>query len=157
MWEAAHAFSAAPTFFKQIALGEQGSSQPYVDGGMGRSNSITQILGDKEYDHLYLACPRMYCTVRQTRHDVSARRGEGLEAEVQQSVSLHRVGKTEHSNAACQGTTAANPANTLNLARVESAFEHVSGLLFMGCNVPREVKTLANSVRMTIIGSKRWH
>jgi predicted acylesterase/phospholipase RssA len=44
IWEAARATTAAPTFFKRIVIGTLGSSQPYVDGGLGCNNPVIQIL-----------------------------------------------------------------------------------------------------------------
>jgi len=48
IWEAARATSAAPTFFKSIVIGERGSSQPYIDGGMGCNNPIIQVLEEAQ-------------------------------------------------------------------------------------------------------------
>jgi hypothetical protein len=48
IWEAARATSAAPTFFKRIEIGDPGSSKPYIDGGMGCNNPITQVLDEAE-------------------------------------------------------------------------------------------------------------
>ncbi|KZS94755.1 FabD/lysophospholipase-like protein [Sistotremastrum niveocremeum HHB9708] len=44
IWEAARATSAAPTFFKHIVIGEPGTQEPYIDGGMGRNNPTAQLL-----------------------------------------------------------------------------------------------------------------
>ena len=44
IWEAARATSATPTFFDCIIVSESGTSQPYVDGGMGCNNPIVQVL-----------------------------------------------------------------------------------------------------------------
>jgi hypothetical protein len=44
IWEAARATTAAPTFFKRIVIGTLGSSQPYVDAGLGCNNPVIQIL-----------------------------------------------------------------------------------------------------------------
>ena len=44
IWEAARATTAAPTFFKRITIGTLGSSQSYVDGGLGCNNPVMQVL-----------------------------------------------------------------------------------------------------------------
>ena len=58
IWEAARATSAAPTFFKRIVIGELGSSQSYVDGGMGCNNPIMQVLEEAEliFPGRHVAC-----------------------------------------------------------------------------------------------------
>src|SRR6266487_470 len=48
IWEAARATSATPAFFKSIVIGGQGSLQPYIDGGMGCNNPISQVLEEAE-------------------------------------------------------------------------------------------------------------
>ena len=48
IWEAARATSAAPTFFERITIGGLGSSQPFVDGGLGRNNPIMAVLEEAE-------------------------------------------------------------------------------------------------------------
>jgi predicted acylesterase/phospholipase RssA len=58
IWEAARATSATPKFFEHIVIGEAGSSQPYVDGGMGCNNPIVQVLAEAElaFPGQYVAC-----------------------------------------------------------------------------------------------------
>jgi hypothetical protein len=48
IWEAARATSATPTFFERIEIGDAGTSQPYVDGGMVCNNPIVQVLEEAE-------------------------------------------------------------------------------------------------------------
>ena len=48
IWEAARATSATPTFFEHIVINGPGTSQPYVDGGMGCNNPIAQVLEEAE-------------------------------------------------------------------------------------------------------------
>jgi predicted acylesterase/phospholipase RssA len=48
IWEAARATSATPPFFERIVIGDPGTSQPYVDGGMGCNNPIAQVLEEAE-------------------------------------------------------------------------------------------------------------
>ncbi|KAF8573609.1 FabD/lysophospholipase-like protein [Ramaria rubella] len=48
IWEAARATSAAPTFFKRIVIGPPGSSEHYIDGGIGCNNPIKQVLEEAE-------------------------------------------------------------------------------------------------------------
>ncbi|KAF8579258.1 FabD/lysophospholipase-like protein [Ramaria rubella] len=48
IWEAARATSAAPTFFKQIMIGQPGSQEYYIDGGIGCNNPIKQILEEAQ-------------------------------------------------------------------------------------------------------------
>jgi hypothetical protein len=48
IWEAARATSAAPTFFKRIVIGSPGLSQPFINGDMGCSNPIMQVLAEAE-------------------------------------------------------------------------------------------------------------
>jgi predicted acylesterase/phospholipase RssA len=48
VWEAARATSATPTFFKRIEIGEPGTSKPYIDGGLGCNNPISQVLEEAE-------------------------------------------------------------------------------------------------------------
>jgi predicted acylesterase/phospholipase RssA len=58
IWEAARATSAAPTFFERIFINEPGAPQPYVDGGMGCNNPITQVLeeADLVFPGQHVAC-----------------------------------------------------------------------------------------------------
>lgn len=45
IWEAARATTAAPTFFKRIAIGEEGQAkEEFIDGGLGCNNPTTQVL-----------------------------------------------------------------------------------------------------------------
>jgi len=44
IWESARATTAAPAFFKRIVIGEPAASHPYIDGGVGCNNPITQVL-----------------------------------------------------------------------------------------------------------------
>jgi predicted acylesterase/phospholipase RssA len=45
IWEAARATSAAPTFFKRIAIGEEGQAkEEFIDGGLGCNNPAIQVL-----------------------------------------------------------------------------------------------------------------
>ena len=46
IWEAARATSAAPTFFKRIAIGPSGSATEYVDAGIGCNNPIKQVVAE---------------------------------------------------------------------------------------------------------------
>jgi hypothetical protein len=48
IWQAARATSAAPTFFKNIVIGEPGAAQPYVDGGMGLNNPTVQVIDEAQ-------------------------------------------------------------------------------------------------------------
>ena len=48
IWEAARATSATPKLFEGIVIGEAGTSQTYVDGGMGCNNPIAQVLAEAE-------------------------------------------------------------------------------------------------------------
>ena len=58
IWEAARATTATPTFFKQIVIGTLGSSQPYVDGGLGCNNPVMQVLEEAilMFPSRYLSC-----------------------------------------------------------------------------------------------------
>jgi predicted acylesterase/phospholipase RssA len=58
IWEAARATTATPTFFKQIVIGTLGSSQPYVDGGLGCNNPVAQVLEEAMlmFPSHYLSC-----------------------------------------------------------------------------------------------------
>jgi predicted acylesterase/phospholipase RssA len=58
IWEAARATSATPTFFKHIVIGGPGTLQPYIDGGMGCNNPITQVLEEAElvFPHQQVSC-----------------------------------------------------------------------------------------------------
>jgi len=45
IWEAARATTAAPTFFKRIAIGEEGQArEEFVDGGLKCNNPAIQVL-----------------------------------------------------------------------------------------------------------------
>ncbi|KAF8586138.1 FabD/lysophospholipase-like protein [Ramaria rubella] len=44
IWEASRATSASPPFFKRIVIGQPGSSEHYIDGGIGCNNPIKQVL-----------------------------------------------------------------------------------------------------------------
>lgn len=45
IWEAARATTAAPTFFKRIAIGEEGQAkEEFIDGALGCNNPATQVL-----------------------------------------------------------------------------------------------------------------
>jgi len=45
IWEAARATTAAPTFFKRIAIGEEGQArEEFIDGGLGCNNPAIQVL-----------------------------------------------------------------------------------------------------------------
>ena len=46
IWEAARATSAAPTFFKPIAIGIPPLDESFVDGGLRCNNPITQVLAE---------------------------------------------------------------------------------------------------------------
>jgi predicted acylesterase/phospholipase RssA len=48
IWQAARATSAAPTFFKRIWIGEQGSEEEFVDAGLGCNNPVRQVLEESE-------------------------------------------------------------------------------------------------------------
>jgi predicted acylesterase/phospholipase RssA len=58
IWEAARATTATPTFFEQIVIGTLGSSQPYVDGGLGCNNPVAQVLEEAMlmFPSRYLSC-----------------------------------------------------------------------------------------------------
>jgi predicted acylesterase/phospholipase RssA len=58
IWEAARATSAAPTFFERIIIGLPGTSEPYLDGGMGCNNPIKQVLEEAEaqFPGRHVAC-----------------------------------------------------------------------------------------------------
>ena len=60
IWEAARATSAAPTFFKRIVIRGSGTSQSYVDGGMGCNNPIMQVLEEAE---LVFPSRRVACVI----------------------------------------------------------------------------------------------
>jgi predicted acylesterase/phospholipase RssA len=60
IWEAARATSATPTFFEPIIIGDPGTSQPYVDGGMGCNNPIAQVLEEAE---LVFPTRRVACVI----------------------------------------------------------------------------------------------
>jgi patatin-like phospholipase/acyl hydrolase len=49
IWEAARATSATPKFFERIVISGAGTSQTYVDGGMGCNNPIAQVLAEAEF------------------------------------------------------------------------------------------------------------
>lgn len=49
IWEAARATSAAPTIFKSIVVGGPGLRQPYIDGGVGHNNPVSQVLREAEW------------------------------------------------------------------------------------------------------------
>jgi patatin-like phospholipase/acyl hydrolase len=44
IWEAARATSAAPLFFKRVAIGEVGLQEEYVDGALGCNNPVNQVI-----------------------------------------------------------------------------------------------------------------
>ena len=44
IWEAARATSAAPTFFKRIKIGPDGSGIEYVDAGIGCNNPVKEVI-----------------------------------------------------------------------------------------------------------------
>ena len=45
IWEAARATTAAPTFFKRIAIGEEGQAkEEFIDAGLGCNNPTSQVL-----------------------------------------------------------------------------------------------------------------
>src|SRR5947209_2389498 len=45
IWEAARATSAAPTFFKRIAISDGGGAkEEFIDGGLGCNNPVIQVL-----------------------------------------------------------------------------------------------------------------
>ena len=46
IWEAGRATSAAPTFFKRIKIGPQGSEVEYVDAGLGCNNPVNQVVAE---------------------------------------------------------------------------------------------------------------
>ena len=46
IWEAARATSAAPTFFKRIKIGPEGSGIDYIDAGLGCNNPIKEVLAE---------------------------------------------------------------------------------------------------------------
>jgi hypothetical protein len=47
IWEAARATSAAPTFFKRIAIGELGQvKEQFIDAGMGCNNPTQEVLDE---------------------------------------------------------------------------------------------------------------
>lgn len=59
IWEAARATSAAPTFFKRITIGPDGSAIDYVGAGLGCNNPVKQVLAEaaREFgDHAPIAC-----------------------------------------------------------------------------------------------------
>jgi hypothetical protein len=43
IWEAARATSAAPTFFKEILIEEEGTEVRYIDGAMSLNNPVEQV------------------------------------------------------------------------------------------------------------------
>jgi len=59
IWQAARATSAAPTFFKRICIGEKGSEEEFIDGGLGCNNPVKQVLEEAEAafgSNQYVAC-----------------------------------------------------------------------------------------------------
>jgi hypothetical protein len=60
IWEAARATSATPMFFERIVIGDPGTSQSYVDGGMGCNNPIAQVLEEAE---LVFPTRRVACVI----------------------------------------------------------------------------------------------
>lgn len=44
IWEAARATSAAPLFFKRIAIGGVGLQEEYVEGALGCNNPVNQVI-----------------------------------------------------------------------------------------------------------------
>jgi predicted acylesterase/phospholipase RssA len=60
IWEAARATSATPMFFERIVIGDPGTSQSYVDGGMGCNNPIMQVLEEAE---LVFPTRRVACVI----------------------------------------------------------------------------------------------
>ncbi|KAG9079377.1 hypothetical protein FS749_008570, partial [Ceratobasidium sp. UAMH 11750] len=58
IWEAARATSAAPTFFKQIAIEDMGTTTTFVDGGVGCNNPTAQILAEAKlvFPDRYISC-----------------------------------------------------------------------------------------------------
>lgn len=48
IWQAARATSAAPLFFKSMLIGEKGSQEQFIDGGLGCNNPIAQIIQEAE-------------------------------------------------------------------------------------------------------------
>ena len=46
IWEAARATSAAPTFFKIIMIGPDGSGIEYVDAGIGCNNPVKEVIAE---------------------------------------------------------------------------------------------------------------
>jgi len=46
--EAAHATSAAPTFFKSVAIGDENLKQIYVDGGLRVNNPVKYVISEAE-------------------------------------------------------------------------------------------------------------
>ena len=46
IWEAARATSAAPTFFKRIKIGPDGSGIEYVDAGIGCNNPVKEVIAE---------------------------------------------------------------------------------------------------------------
>jgi predicted acylesterase/phospholipase RssA len=47
IWEAARATTAAPTFFKRIAIGEEGhAKEEFIDGALGCNNPVNQVLDE---------------------------------------------------------------------------------------------------------------
>ena len=46
IWEAGRATSAAPTFFKRITIGPQGSGVEYMDAGLGCNNPVKHVVGE---------------------------------------------------------------------------------------------------------------
>ena len=45
IWEAARATTAAPTFFKRIAIGQEGhAKEEFIDAGIGCNNPVSQVL-----------------------------------------------------------------------------------------------------------------
>ena len=59
IWQAARATSAAPTFFKRIQIGDKGSEEEFIDGGLGCNNPVKQVLEEAEAafgSNQYVAC-----------------------------------------------------------------------------------------------------
>jgi len=54
IWEAACATAAGPTFFERIVI----NGEPFIDGGMGRNNPISQVLEEAElmFPERHIAC-----------------------------------------------------------------------------------------------------
>jgi len=61
IWEAARATSAAPTFFKRIAITENGLREEFIDAGLGCNNPVMRVL--EEAWHAFGPTRQLACVV----------------------------------------------------------------------------------------------